>query len=398
MKRSLQPISDFGPHVMRERRTITIDFLLTLPLVALILSEIYLTSLFGEHPHHQAAAAAFGLAGVLPLALRRVVPLGSLVFLFLVPIISGFAISDFKPFTLFLAWVVASYSVAAHEPNDRALWGLFAGTLATAFIDAVGGFEDKSAVISVWIFIGAAWWLGRAIRSRETTADRLAAEASRLQAEQDAQARSAVAEERTRIARELHDVVAHGVSVMVVQAGAAQRVIEREPERARAALSSIEAAGRQALVELRRLLGVLRADDGQSAIEPQPGLGQIGQLIEGARNAGLRAELHIEGEQATLSAGADLAAYRIVQEALTNAIKHASASRVDVALRYFPGSLEVEVTDDGRGPSNNGKTAGHGLIGMRERASMFGGSVSLTGGDNGGAVLRAQIPLEGEVR
>jgi signal transduction histidine kinase len=185
---------------------------------------------------------------------------------------------------------------------------------------------------------------------------------------------------------------------MVVQAGAAQRVIEREPERARAALSSIESAGRQALVELRRLLGVLRADDGQSEIEPQPGLQQIGQLIDGARNAGLRVELHIEGEQPALSAGADLAAYRIVQEALTNVIKHASASRVDVALRYFPGSLELEVTDDGRGPSNNGKTAGHGLIGMRERAAMFGGSVSLTAGESGGAILHASIPLEGEAR
>jgi hypothetical protein len=150
---------------MRERRTITIDFLLTLPLVVLILSEIYLTSLFGEQPDHPAAATAYALAGVLPLALRRVVPLGSLVFLMLISVIGGSAMSDFKPFTLSLVWVIASYSVAAHEPNDRALWGLLAAVLATGFIDAIGGFEDKSTVISVWIFIGAAWWLGRRNRT-----------------------------------------------------------------------------------------------------------------------------------------------------------------------------------------------------------------------------------------
>jgi signal transduction histidine kinase len=396
MSSSLDWTAQAREKVGREKRVLVIDFAVTVPLLALVMCEIWATGLFGEMTDHQELATVFGIAAILPLGLRRVAPLGSLVVIMAMPLVSGIFVSDFKPFTLFLAWIISVYSVAAHEPNDRALWGIIVALLATGILGAMGGFDDDSGVISVWIFLGAAWGVGRAMRTRETAAARLASEATQLEAERDAQAERAVSEERTRIARELHDVVAHGVSVMVVQAGAAQRVIAREPERARESLSSIENAGRQALVELRRLLGVLRADDGQSQIEPQPGLGQVGQLIEGARDAGLQADLRIVGEPSTLSAGTDLAAYRIVQEALTNVIKHASASRVDVVLRYSHPTLELEVADNGGGPPMNGRTAGHGLVGMRERAAMFGGTISLTAGENGGAVLRACIPLVGE--
>ena len=333
----------------------------------------------------------------MPVAFRRIAPLGSLLVLFAAPVASTGIVADYKPFTLFLVWLLATYSVAAHEPNERALWGLVVAALATGFIAASGGFEDATSIVNVWIFLGVAWGLGRAIRSRETAAERQTARADRLVAEQEAQAQQILAQERTRIARELHDVVAHSVSVMVVQAGAAQRVIEGDPARARDALSSIEKAGRQALVELRRLLGVLRADDGSHGVAPQPGLAQVGELIERVRAAGIDAAIHVDGQRRALSMGADLATYRIVQEALTNVIKHSRARSVEVAIRYRNDAIEMEINDDGVGTgSANGDGAGHGLIGMRERVAMFGGALIARPGDERGFVVHARIPLDEE--
>jgi signal transduction histidine kinase len=378
------------------QRSFAIDLLITLPLVALMLAEIYAPDIFGEQSTDKVLATVYGCAGVLPLIFRRVAPLGSLVLLLVAPTIGSQFLPEYQPLALALAWMVGTYSVAAHEPNDRALWGLFAAALMTAFVAEAGGFGDQSNLISIWIFLGAAWGLGRAIRSREQRAHTLQAHADHLEAEQELRAQRAIADERTRIARELHDVVAHDVSVMVVQAGAAQRVLSQRPDRAREALGSIETSGRQALVELRRMLGVLRASDARASIEPQPVLARIGELVEHVRDAGIEAELHVEGEPRGLSAGADLAGYRIVQEALTNVIKHAGATAVEITIRYLPGALELRIRDNGGGPRNE-RPPGHGLIGMRERVAMFGGTLTAGKAPEGGFAVAARIPLESEV-
>ncbi len=199
-----------------------------------------------------------------------------------------------------------------------------------------------------------------------------------------------VAEEQARIARELHDVIAHNVSVMVVQAAAANDVFDTRPEKAREALEAIESTGRSALAELRRLLGVVRGDGAEFA--PQPGLDGLDELVAQVRSAGLAVAISVEGAPRPLPAGIDLSAYRVVQEALTNTLKHAHASRADVALRYGEDTLDVEVRDDGSG-NGNGGGSGSGLIGMRERVVAFGGSLSTGPGAGGGFTVSARFPL-----
>ncbi|MBI5289187.1 MAG: sensor histidine kinase [Chloroflexi bacterium] len=378
------------------RRVVRNDVFTMLPLAVLLVLEIYVP-LLGGGVDRPALATLCGLVGVLPLAARRVAPVAALVAVMAGALLSSVVYPDFKSFSQFLVWVFAAYSVGAHEPNDRALWGLIAALAGTGLLGVSGGLQSQSDTFSVWIFLGTGWVAGRAIRRRETATDDARARAERLAVEKEQQAGLAVAQERSRIARELHDVVAHNVSVMVVQAGAAQRVIEGDPARARDALSSIETVGRQALVELRRLLGVLRADDGSHGVAPQPGLAQVDELIARARAAGIDAGIKVEGQQRALSMGADLAAYRIVQEALTNVIKHASATAVDVTVRYLPQAVELAVSDNGTGRNAAGLTEGHGLIGMRERVAMFGGTLSAVQTREGGFAVSAHIPLDAEV-
>jgi signal transduction histidine kinase len=234
----------------------------------------------------------------------------------------------------------------------------------------------------------------RAVRDRQLQAEALAARADLLEREQELRANEAVAEERARIARELHDLVAHNVSVMVVQAGAERHALGEDQESTRATLASIEQAGRQALAEARRLLGMLRRKDEHEELEPQPSVDQIALLIEQIERAGLPVTLDVEGERVPLPAGVDLCAYRIVQEGLTNALKHAGPARAEVHLRYAPRALDVEVRDDGRGaPQLNGDGAGHGLIGMRERVALYGGALETGPREGGGFEIRAHLPL-----
>src|ERR671937_2433814 len=235
----------------------------------------------------------------------------------------------------------------------------------------------------------AAWLLGDNLRTRRAYLRELEARAERLEREQEESARRAAAEDHARIARELHDVLAHNVSVMVVQAAAADDVFETQPDRAREALRAIERTGRGALTELRRLLGSVRTTGTEFA--PQPGLAGLGTLVEGVRAAGLPVTLHVEGELDDLPAGLDLSAYRIVQEALTNAIKHADASLAEVRVRRTADGVELEVVDDGVGPAENGR--GQGLIGMRERASLLGGEVEAGPQPGGGFRVKATLPL-----
>jgi signal transduction histidine kinase len=222
----------------------------------------------------------------------------------------------------------------------------------------------------------------------------LRARTAEIEQEREERLRIAAAEERSRIARELHDVVAHSVSVMVVQSQAAQRVLVDDVDATRDALRSIETTGRQALTELRRLLGLLREAEGGPSLAPQPSLQYLDELLAQIRDAGLPVELTVEGTPTALPQGVDLSAYRIVQEGLTNTLKHAEADRVSVLVRYAPAVLEIEISDDGRGASQaTGNGVGHGLVGMRERVALYGGELCAGTGDDGGYVLRARLPL-----
>jgi signal transduction histidine kinase len=211
------------------------------------------------------------------------------------------------------------------------------------------------------------------------------------------EARRAVAEERMRIARELHDVVAHTVSLIVVQAVAADDVFDAHPEQARESLRAIESSGRAALAELRRLVGTVRPDEVPQDRDPQPGLGQLERLAGTVRAAGLEVAVRYEGEPVEVATGVDLSAYRIVQEALTNTLRHARAHRAAVIVRYTPTQLELEISDDGRGMSGP-IDGGHGIVGMRERATLLGGSLELGRGPLGGLCVHAAVPVEGAPR
>jgi signal transduction histidine kinase len=233
-----------------------------------------------------------------------------------------------------------------------------------------------------------------AVQGRERRATELEKRAEDLEQEREEHERAAVAEERTRIARELHDVVAHCVSVMTVQAGAARLLLDENPRGANEPLLAVEETGRQALAEMRRLLEILRAETTERGLAPEPGLGELRTLVESCVGAGLPVELTVEGEpEAPLAPGVDLAAYRVVQEALTNAIKHAGPARAWVTVRYATRALELEIGDDGRATATNGDH-GHGLVGMRERVALYGGDLEAGPRAGGGYTINARFPLE----
>jgi signal transduction histidine kinase len=243
-----------------------------------------------------------------------------------------------------------------------------------------------------------AWVLGDNIRTRRAYLAELEARAARLEREREERDQRAVSDERARIARELHDVIAHNVSVMVVQASAGEELFDTDPRRARESLAAVASTGRAALTELRRLLGVIRSEEEREptpAYAPQPGLDYLDELVRQVRETGLAVDLTVLGEPRELPEGVALCAYRIVQEALTNTLKHAEATQAQVSLRYVADALELQVTDDGRGaPPVNGEGSGHGLVGMRERVALFGGELSARPRLDHGYEVRARIPLE----
>jgi signal transduction histidine kinase len=246
--------------------------------------------------------------------------------------------------------------------------------------------------------VAIAWLVGDNLRTRRAYLAQLEERAARLEREREQQATRATLEERARIARELHDVIAHNVSVMVVQASAGEDVFDSDPGRAREALAAVASTGRDALGELRRLLGVIRPGEEEAlSYAPQPGIDGLGELIEQVRDTGLAVELSVDGEQRGLPEATSLCAYRIVQEALTNTLKHAAATRVRVTLRYDPGELTVRVSDNGRGVTDaaaNGSGGGHGLIGMYERVALFGGEMQAGPSADGGYRVTARLPMQ----
>src|ERR671934_2301095 len=336
-----------------------VNWLLRHPrLVDVLLVAVAIPASMLEVTPHSWGAERFGFALLtsLPLLARRWRPVLILGAVMAAPLAEEAVLHR----TMHLPATLAVYTVAAHCPRSVSIR---AGGLAILilFIPLPGFLEWGPPIPAI-----AAWLLGDNLRTRRAYMRELEARAERLEREQEDSARRAAAEEQARIARELHDVLAHNVSVMVVQAAAANDVFETQPQRAREALQAIERTGRSALTELRRLLGRVRQTD----YAPQPGLSGLGALVEGVRAAGLPVTLQVEGPLDDLPAGLDLSAYRIVQEALTNAIKHAGASAAEVHVRRTGDEVELEVVDDGAGPSGNGR--GQGLIGMRERASLPG--------------------------
>jgi signal transduction histidine kinase len=300
-----------------------------------------------------------------------------------------------------LSVLLITYAVGSTCPPRQAVVGLIvvvAAIVALSVTDSPG-LDAVGALGTIGQF-AAIWAIGVALRNRRLATEARISEADeRAEAARQTAAR-VLAEERLRIAQELHDVVAHSMSVIAVQAGAGMHVIDEQPDKARAALEAISATSRATLTEMRRLLGVLRGDDGARAHAPAPGLADLPHLVDDVRGAGVPVALHVEGAPAHVHPGVELSAYRVVQEALTNVIKHAGATTaVDVTVRHLPGSLAIEVVDDGRGLAANGASPpgerdgdGHGLVGMRERVELWGGDLSVGPAPGGGYRVRAQLP------
>jgi signal transduction histidine kinase len=338
------------------------------------------------------APLAVVITGSVAVRRRRPLAVGSVVVL-ATNVIFLVGAHNYSP-PLAIAWMCALYAIAVWTDTRGFLAGV--GVMAGSnLLAALGPVTTLSQAGFFTVVPGVAMVITRrAVRERQLLAETLAARAELLEREHEARANEAVAEERARIARELHDLVAHNVSVMVVQAGAERHALPQEQASTREVLASIEQAGRQALGEARRLLGMLRRGGDHEELEPQPSLDQIDLLVEQVQRAGLTVTLRIEGDRVALPAGVDLCAYRIVQESLTNTLKHAGRARAEVLLRYAPRALAVEVRDDGQGaPVPNGDGAGHGLIGMRERVALYDGKLHAGPREGGGFEVRAQLPL-----
>jgi signal transduction histidine kinase len=270
------------------------------------------------------------------------------------------------------------------------------GCIVTVVLN-IPGTQSTSDLVFIPLRFVVAWVAGYALRERAEQAEAAEERAARAEREREAAARVAVAEERTRIARELHDVVAHAVSVMVLQVGAVRHKLTEAFAEDRDALRNVELAGRNALAEMRQLLAAMRPDGDEAEFVPQPGLDRLDSLVQEIGRAGLPVELHVHGEPFPLPRGIDLSAFRIVQEGLTNALKHARATNADVTVRYRPDELQLEVRDDGRGsPASDG--LGHGLVGVRERVKIYGGEMSAGPATGGGFVLNTRLPIRGDGR
>ena len=298
-------------------------------------------------------------------------------------------------FELFLSQVFIVYSTAAHTAGRRSYAGaaLVVGLQLIGYGPSLPGSFNQA--FGEWVFYAIAWALGRAMRYREVRGDRLEARAVELEEQRENQIQSAIADERARIARELHDIVAHSVSLMVLQAGAARQALDRQPEKAREPLLSVEATGRAAMSELRRLVAMLRQPGEDDELAPQPSLRHLDLLVGQMREAGLRVELDSNGALDSIPPGVDLSAYRIAQEGLTNVLKHAGATRVELCVRADGNAVEVAIEDDGHGPAGNGSVVGgHGLIGMRERVNLFGGRFEAGRRPGGGFRIFARLPYD----
>jgi signal transduction histidine kinase len=387
---------------LRAFRPLLVDSVL-----AVLCATISLTTVFTQEVESgyrsPTAAAVFTTALVCaPIVARRRWPLVALLVScvgILVHIVGDMPEGSLPAVTLLL-----TYSVATYAPIRRSVWGLL-GVFATIAVLAVTGSPglDGVELINNMAIFAVAWLIGVVLRGRrETVESRVRAADERANTEQQRAAR-VLAEERLRIAQELHDVLAHSMSVIAVQAGVGAHVLDQRPEQARAALEAISATSRGTLTEMRRLLGALRDDAGERSHMPAPAIADLPRLVDDVRGAGVPVHLSVEGTCDGINPGIELSAYRVVQEALTNVIKHAGVtSRVDVRVEHLPGALRIEVVDDGRGAAAAAAGApaataanghdGHGLLGMRERVELWGGELAVGPVTGGGYRVCALLP------
>jgi signal transduction histidine kinase len=362
------------------------DLVLAAGLVSLMLVQVWALDV---STRDKLATSAGALVLLQPLARRLRAPIILMAVLATVGVLGQLLprrITNVEAFGLIVLLVI--YNGAAHTAGRRA-W--IVGALTTAFGITVLLTDPDGANLGGFIFFsllfGAPWLAGYVVQKRRLGE-------TRMRTERDA-AEATIVDERARIARELHDVVAHAISVIVLQARGGRRLLDSEPQETRGALDTIERTGQQALVEMRRLVGLLRESGERLALAPQPTLSHLERLVEQVRAAGLPVVLSIEGDPVELPPGIDLSAYRIVQEALTNALKHAGPAHARVRLRYLADSLDVEVADDGAG-TENGDGGGHGLVGIRERVSVYGGELDAGPQAAGGYAVRARLPYTSE--
>jgi signal transduction histidine kinase len=337
---------------------------------------------------------------VLGLLARRRFPFGAPAAFWLLAAAFSFVDGRLIPYPagLYLAGILAAFLLGNLRDPLLARVGLAVvlASMMTIIFNRPG--HSPGELVYVPLLFGIAWLAGFALTARAEQADAAEARAAQAEREQETAARIAVAEERTRIARELHDIVAHAVSVMVLQVGAVRHKLPDELGDESDALRGVEGAGRTALAEMRRLLAAMRDDGDDLELVPQPGLDSVGTLVADVERAGLPVTLHVEGEAAPLPRAVELSAYRIVQEALTNALKHAHANRADVTLRYGPDELRIEIRDDGTGGGGASNGQGYGLVGVRERVKIYGGTMTAGTAPDGGFVLDARLPLRGDGR
>jgi signal transduction histidine kinase len=378
-------------------------------LVALVAAALSLVQLLERPDPADRGALNLALVGAqtLPLVARRRLPFPVFAVGAVAMAVQG-TLELYSPTFALLALNLALYSLAAYGERRLAVIGvvawIFVLTLHLARFVVTTWPEvavtDLYDVFNDYVLLAAAWVLGEGVRQRRDHAAALEDRAARLEREREQQARQAATQERLRIARELHDVVAHSLSVIGVQAGAARLVLETDPDpgpaRAREAVAAIEATANRAMAEMRRALGILRDTErsGAAALAPLPGLDQLPALLDQLRAAGLAVELTVDGAPRPLATSVDLSLYRIVQEALTNALRHAHATRAEVAVRYADHDVQVEVSDDGRGPASpSGRSDGVGTVGMRERVALFGGELQVGPRPQGGYGVRVRLPL-----
>jgi signal transduction histidine kinase len=327
-------------------------------------------------------------AAMVALAWRRRAPL----LVAAVVVAANIAVNPSGEFSTLLSLVLVSFTVGAETRAPANYLGLALVMVPFLAVSVIEGFEPSDLAAALVFFAGP-WAVGVVLSGRIASAQEAVARAERLERERELEAARAAAEERTRIARELHDIVSHSISVVTIQTQAVRRRLGPDHAREAADLAAVEATAREALAEMRRLFGVLRTEGEALDLAPQPGLDELERLVGQVGSGDMEVRLRIEGERVPLSPGIDLAGYRIAQEGLTNALRHSRATRAQVLVRYSPQRLEIEVDDNGRGlvPNRNG---GHGLVGIRERVALYGGTVDLGPSPSGGVRLAASLPLQ----
>jgi signal transduction histidine kinase len=342
------------------------------------------------------AAPAIALV-TLPLLARRRFPFAAPAGVWLLA--AGFSFLDGRliVFTASasIAGLAAAFLLGNLRDGTQAQLGLGATVVGAALVMYNNPDHSAADLVFTPILFGIGWLAGFALRERAEQAEAAEERALQAEREREAAARIAVAEERARIARELHDIVAHAVSVMVLQVGAVRHKLPKALDEDRDALQGVEQAGRTALSEMRRLLGAMRDDGDGVELAPQPGLDRLDALVDEVGRAGLPVRLHVDGDPFPLPRALDLSAYRIVQEGLTNSLKHARASHADVTVRYSADELRIEVRDDGEGAATS-DGLGHGLVGIRERVKIYGGEMTAGTAPEGGFVLSTRFPVGGD--